>query len=109
MPVQEDKIERLRLSLNPILDLRSAGPLKDILLQGLGRGVPLQINTGAVTQMSTACAQVLAAFFIEVRKAGIPLAVAGSSASFDNAFAKLGLARVLQAVREPASQPDGFP
>lgn len=38
MSVRENSVERLGLSLNPILDLRSAGPLKDILQQGLGRG-----------------------------------------------------------------------
>jgi anti-anti-sigma regulatory factor len=109
MPVQENRVERLSLSLNPILDLRSAGPLKDILQHGLGRGVPLQINASAVTQMSTACAQVLTAFFAEARKDGISLAVTGSSACFDTAFAKLGLAHVLQAVRESMPPQDGFP
>jgi anti-anti-sigma regulatory factor len=109
MPVQENTVERLSLSLNPILDLRSAGPLKDILQQGLGRGVPLQINASAVTQMSTACVQVLTAFFIEARKTGSPLSLSSSSASFDNAFLKLGLAHVLHSVRSPASTPDSFP
>lgn len=102
MSVRENSVERLGLSLNPILDLRSAGPLKDILQQGLGRGVPLQIDAGAVTQMSTACVQVLTAFFIEARKAWISLALARSSASFDKAFAKSGLGRVISEVRMAA-------
>ena len=109
MPVQENTVERLSLSLNAVLDLSSAGPLQDILRQGLGRGVPLQINASAVTQMSTACVQVLTAFFIEARKTGNSLSLSGSSASFDNAFLKLGLAHVLDSVRPPASGPDGFP
>lgn len=99
MPLPDASIERLSLALNPVLDLRAALPLKETLQQGLGRETPLLIDASAVTRMSTACVQVLAAFVLETQKTGIPLILKNSSAAFDSAFVNLGLAGLLNGIK----------
>ncbi len=99
MPLPEASIERLSMALDPVLDLRAAAPLKEVLQQGLGRKIPLMIDAGAVTRISTACVQLLTAFALETQKAGIPLTLKNSSEAVDAAFANLGLAGVLNGIK----------
>ena len=100
MAVAEASAEVLSLSLDQILDLRAAGPLKNALQQGLGRGAALSIDAGAVSRMSTACVQVLTAAILETQKRGTPLVVRKSSPAFDAAFANLGLTGILAAIKQ---------
>lgn len=99
MPLPDASIERLSMALDSVLDLRAAVPLKEALQQGLGRKIPLMIDAGAVTRISTACVQLLTAFAIETQKTGIPLSFKNPSAAFDAAFANLGLAGVLNGIK----------
>ncbi len=101
MPLPDASIERLSLTLEPVLDLRAAASLKEALQQGLGRKTPLLIDATAVTRMSTACVQVLTAFVLETQKTGISLSLKNSSAAFDTAFANLGLAATLNGIKTP--------
>ena len=89
----------MSLSLDPVLDLRAAGPLKIMLQQGLGRGLPLAIDASAVSRMSTACVQVLTALVLETQKSGTALVLKKSSPAFDAAFVNLGLADILKSIK----------
>ena len=91
--------EALNLALDPVLDLRAAASLKDMLQQGLARGVPLTLDAGAVGRMSTACVQVLTAAVLEARKNAVTLALKKSSPVFDAAFVALGLADILDTIK----------
>ena len=51
----EASIDTLGVALEPILDLRAAGPLKSTLQQNLVRGQSAVIDASAVSRMSTAC------------------------------------------------------
>jgi chemotaxis protein CheX len=95
----EASIETLGVTLEPILDLRAAGPLKSILQQSLVRGQPLVIDASAVSRMSTACVQVFTAAILETQKSGAVLFIRKSSNTFDAAFANLGLAAILDTVK----------
>jgi anti-anti-sigma regulatory factor len=99
MAVAEASTETLSLSLDPILDLRAAGPLKSLLQQGLDRGLPLSIDASAVGRMSTACIQVLTAFVLETQKNATALVLKKSSPAFDAAFVNLGLAGILNSIK----------
>ena len=99
MPLPDVSAERLSLTLDPVLDLRAAAPLKDALLQGLERKIPLLIDAGQVNRMSTACVQVLTAFMLEAQKIGTSLSLKNSSTAFDAAFADLGLAHILSGIK----------
>ena len=99
MAVAEASAETLSLSLDPILDLRAAGPLKSLLQQGLDRELPLSIDASPVGRMSTACVQVLTAFVLETQKNGTKLALKKSSPVFDAAFVNLGLADILDTIK----------
>ena len=95
----EASIEMLGVALEPILDLRAAGPLKTTLQQSLVRGQPLMIDASAVSRMSTACVQVFTAAVLESQKSGAALVLKKSSTVFDAAFANLGLAAILDTVK----------
>ena len=97
VPLPDASAERLSLTLDPVLDLRAAASLKVALLQGLERQIPLLIDAGQVTRMSTACVQLLAACMLDARNRGLGLGK--SSAVFDAAFADLGLASILDGVK----------
>ena len=99
MPLPDASTERLSLTLDPVLDLRAAASLKVALLQGLERQIPLLIDAGQVTRMSTACVQLLAACMLDARNSGRGLGLGKSSAVFDAAFADLGLASILDGVK----------
>ena len=97
--LQDTPKEALNLTLDPVLDLRAAASLKDMLQQGLARGVPLTLDAGAVARMSTACVQVLTAAILEARKNAVTLALKKSSPVFDAAFVALGLASILDTIK----------
>ena len=99
MAVAEASTETLSLSLEPILDLRTAGPLKSLLQQGMDRGLPLALDASAVSRMSTACVQVLTALVLEARKSTTMLVLKKSSPVFDAAFVNLGLADILNSIK----------
>jgi anti-anti-sigma regulatory factor len=102
MPLADTALERLSLSLDPVLDLRAAVSLKKTLQQGLDRKAPLAIDASAVTRMSTASVQVLTAFVRETHTSGIPLTLKNSSPVFDAAFANLGLESILNGIKSQA-------
>jgi anti-anti-sigma regulatory factor len=102
MPLPDASLERLSLSLDPVLDLRAAVSLKETLQQGLERKAPLLIDAGAVTRMSTASVQVLTAFVLETRRSGISLSLKNSSPAFDAAFVNLGLAGIWNGIKTQA-------
>jgi chemotaxis protein CheX len=95
----EASIDALGVALEPILDLRAAGPLKNTLQQSLVHGQSLVIDASAVSRMSTACVQVFTAAILETQKSGAALVLKKSSSSFDAAFANLGLAAILDTVK----------
>ena len=95
----EASIETLGVALEPILDLRAAGPLKNTLQQSQVRGQPLVIDASAVSRMSTACVQVFTAAVLETQKSGAALVLRKSSNVFDAAFVNLGLAAILDTVK----------
>ena len=95
----EASIDTLGVALEPILDLRAAGPLKSTLQQGLVRGQPLMIDASAVSRMSTACVQVFIAAVLETQKRGVALVLRKSSPAFDAAFVNLGLSGILDAIK----------
>ena len=99
MAVAEASTETLSLSLDPVLDLRAAGPLKILFQQGLGRGLPLALDASAVGRVSTACVQVLTALVLETQKRGTALVLKKSSPAFDAAFVNLGLADILKSIK----------
>ena len=91
--------EALNLTLDPVLDLRAAAPLKDVLQKGMAGGLPLSLDAGAVSRMSTACVQVLTAAVLEARKSAAALTLKKSSPAFDSAFTNLGLAGILDTIK----------
>ena len=99
MAMAEAPAETLSLSLDPVLDLRAAGPLKILFQQGLDRGLPLALDASAVGRMSTACVQVLTALILETQKRGTALVLKKSSPAFDAAFINLGLADILKSIK----------
>ncbi len=96
--------EGIGLSLEPVLDMRVATPLKDMLLQGLAQKRNLIIDASAVSRMSTACVQVLAAFILETQKTNTSLVISRMSPVFESAFTNLGLGGILEAVKPQAMQ-----
>ena len=99
MVSQDAPKEAFNLALDPVLDLRAAAILKDILQQGMARGLDLSIDAGAVSRMSTACVQVLTAAVLEARKSAAALTLKKSSPAFDSAFINLGLAGILDSIK----------
>ena len=99
MATQDAPTEAFNLTLDPVLDLRAAATLKDILQQAMGRGLPLSIDAGTVSRMSTACVQVLTAGVLEARKGATALVLRKSSPAFDAAFVNLGLADILDTIK----------
>lgn len=99
MAVADASTETLSLSLDPVLDLRAAAPLKIQFQQILGRGLPLAIDASAVSRMSTACVQVIAAAVLETQKGGKAPVLKKSSPVFDAAFVNLGLADILNSIK----------
>ena len=99
MASQDAPKEAFNLALDPVLDLRAAANLKDILQQGMARGLTLSIDAGAVSRMSTACVQVLTAAVLEARKSAAALTLKKSSPAFDSAFTNLGLAGILDTIK----------
>lgn len=104
MHAHSDKTARLSLSLDPVLDLRSAETLQSTLLQGLEQRAALAIDASAVARVSTACAQVFTAFVLAARRSGTPVILKKSSPAFDAAFAGLGLDETLNSIK-----PQGLP
>jgi anti-anti-sigma regulatory factor len=99
MQPEAKNLETISLTLEAALDLRAAVPLREILLQGLGQNKNLSIDAGGVKKMSTACVQVLTAFIIDAKKAGLGLMISMSSQAFDDAFAGLGLSHILESTK----------
>ena len=95
MAVEIIALGHLSHGLDQVLDLRAAAGLKERLLQLLGEGRPLTIDASRVARISTACIQVIIAFVIAARHAGLPLTIAPTSTAFDAAFAGLGLDGVI--------------
>jgi anti-anti-sigma regulatory factor len=81
------------------MDLRAAKPLKENLTQLLHNNRSIVIDASSVTKMSTACAQVTAAFIFAARKISIPVKIAQASPIFAQAMTLLGLSTVLEEVR----------
>lgn len=84
------------LALQPLLDIKAARPLKEMLLQALAKSEPLTLDASLVERVSTACIQVLLAFASAMAAAGVPFTLAQPSQPLVEAFANLGLGPVLQ-------------
>jgi chemotaxis protein CheX len=96
--------EGIRLSLEPVLDMRAAAPLKDTLQQGLDQKRNLVIDASAVSRMSTACVQVLTAFILETKKTNTSLVFSKMSPVFEGAFSSLGLGEILETTKPQVMQ-----
>jgi chemotaxis protein CheX len=94
----------ISLSLDQVLDMRAAAPLKDALQQGLDQKRNLVIDASAVSRMSTACVQVLIAFILETQKNNTPLAFSKMSPVFEGAFSSLGLREILETIKPQVTQ-----
>jgi chemotaxis protein CheX len=85
-----------RLSLNPVLGMREAQPLKDALQEALSKGLPLILDAHSIERLSTACAQILLAFAAAMEQAGLPFRLSRPSATFLAAFSALGLDPIIR-------------
>ena len=99
MALQDAPKEAFNLALDPVLDLRAAATLKEVMQKAMGGGLALSIDASAVSRMSTACVQVLTAAVIEARKNAATLVLKKSSSAFDAAFINLGLADILDTIK----------
>lgn len=88
--------EALNLSLAAILDLRAAQPLKHKLTAGLSGTGAAMIDASAVTRLSTAAIQVLAAFLAAMGEARRQVTIARPSAAFLSGFESLGLSSLIE-------------
>jgi len=84
------------LALAAILDLRAAKALKDMLAAGLSGPGPVRIDAGAVTRLSTAAIQVLAAFLAAMGRAKRRVTIVKPSPAFVAGFEILGLSSLIQ-------------
>lgn len=76
------------------LDLRATKPLKVALGEALERTLPIVIDVGAVERLSTTCAQLLVAFELAARSAGVAVTFRRPSTAFTTALDSLGLGPV---------------
>lgn len=79
-----------------VLGQNSAQDLKDRLAPLLNRRGTCQLDAGAVCRLSTAAIQVITAFLVAARQAGLTVVFTAVSAAFQNAFGALGLAAELR-------------
>lgn len=77
--------------LGAVLDIRSAAPLRDGLLDAVRLGKPVLVDAGQVERMSTPCVQVLLAAGRSAEAGNGRIALAQASDSFVAAFSDLGL------------------
>jgi chemotaxis protein CheX len=84
-----------RLGLPASLDLRATKPLKVALGEALERNLPIVIDAGSVERVSTTCAQVVVAFEMAARRAGVAVTFRRPSVAFSAAFQNLGLGLIV--------------
>jgi anti-anti-sigma regulatory factor len=80
-----------RITFGPVLDIRTAGPLRDGLQKALKRGKPVVIDAAQVDRLSTPCIQVLLAASKSAEAGGGRIVLAQASDAFVAAFGDLGL------------------
>jgi len=90
------------LALAAVLDLRGAKALKDMLAGGLAGPGPVRIDAAAVTRLSTAAIQVLAAFLAAMGQAKRRVTIVRPSAAFVAGFEILGLSSLIQPIAAKA-------
>jgi chemotaxis protein CheX len=78
----------MELTLDAILDLKAAGPLKAALLER--RGTPLSLDASGVQRLGGLCLQVLLAAERAWASDGQRLEIAPRSAAFDEALTLFG-------------------
>ncbi len=76
------------LSLDAVLDLKAAAPLKAALLEH--KGQPLSLDASGVERLGGLCLQVLLAAKKTWAEDNCPLAIAPRSAAFDEALTLFG-------------------
>ena len=84
----------LRYGLPPALDMRAARKLKSDLQAILASRGPCVIDAEAVERVSTACIQILAAFFATAKRDGIAVVLVRPSQAFAESLDALGLSVV---------------
>jgi len=92
-PVARDSTHSLELPAE--CTARNAAELKAAMLDQVGTPAPVNIAVGAVERIDTSCLQLLVAFVRERDRNNLPVAWHGSSRSFSDAAALLGLTALL--------------
>jgi len=82
--------------LAPILDIRASRQLKSDLSAFVGDTDRLIVDASAVERVSTACVQVLMAFFSIVRSGGEMPVMSNPSRALERAFEDLGISEKLR-------------
>ena len=85
-----------RINLGPVLDIRAAEPLKDVLRKALSKGKPLAVDAASIERMSTPCIQVLIAAATAMKDTDTAFTLMSPSDAFIDSFNELGLFPVLK-------------
>ena len=80
-----------RINLGPVLDIRAAEPLKDVLRKALSKGKPLAVDAASIERMSTPCIQILIAAAAALKEADTNFTLMSPSDAFIDSFNELGL------------------
>ncbi len=85
-----------RIDLGPVLDIRAAEPLKDVLRKALSKGKPLAVDAASIERMSTPCIQILIAAATAMKDTDTAFTLMSPSDAFIDSFNELGLFPVLK-------------
>jgi anti-anti-sigma regulatory factor len=87
----DDASTRIRVQLEPGLEIKDAESVHRLLLAALGDGRAVTVDVGRVHAVDTAGAQLLLAFQGEARRRGVIVEFSGESAPLTHTLAVLGL------------------
>jgi anti-anti-sigma regulatory factor len=87
----DDASTRIRVQLEPGLEIKDAEGVHRLLLAALGDGRAVTVDVGRVHAVDTAGAQLLLAFQGEARRRGVIVEFSGESAPLTHTLAVLGL------------------
>jgi anti-anti-sigma regulatory factor len=87
----DDAHTRIRVQLEPGLEIKDAEGVHRLLVAALGDGRAVTVDVGRVHAVDTAGAQLLLAFQGEARRRGVVVEFSGESAPLTHTLAVLGL------------------
>ena len=83
------------ITLAPQLDAYQADALQEVLVSALAHGQPVTLKAADVTQLDTACAQVLAAAHLACQESSIDFTLQSPSPACEQTLQRLGLFETL--------------